>query len=519
MHSFAPARTALVACLFVWVYFSAPAWAASESTTASRVFAAVSPSIVVVKAFDKNGHAIALGSGVVIAQGVVISNCHVFESTRTASASVFYQTHRFPATLRYGDPEHDLCSFTVKGLAAPQVKMGSAAALEVGENVYAIGAPEGLDLTLSSGIVSSLRKVPGGVLIQTTAPISPGSSGGGLFDSEARLIGITAFYAKEGQQLNFALPAEWITELPARGRKIQELAALSANTRAALQKGAQSADLLLSVLGKAAAQGDAESQYLLGLIYFVGRSDLRDYAKARYWLGKAAAQGHAGAQYRLGQMYARGDGVQQDFTKARYWYGKAAAKGDADVQYILGVMYEYGLGGPQDYAKARYWYGKAAAQGHAGAQYSLGVLYIRGKGVQQDSTKARYWCGKAAAQGFADAQLRLGLMYELGLGGPQEYAKARYWYDKAAVQASTKAPFLLGALYWHGQGVPENYVQAAKWFIIGKAEGDKKDSGAALSGIEKTMTPAQIAEAQRLADQWWKAHHKKSTESLSGFEQ
>lgn len=442
MHSFTPARSALSVCLFVGGYVATLAWAAIEPTTASQVFAAVSPSIVVVKAFDKSGHAIALGSGVVIAQGVVVSNCHVFESTKTASASVFYQTRRYPATLRYGDPAHDLCSFVVNDLTAPPVKMGSAAALKVGENVYAIGAPEGLDLTLSSGIVSSLRKVPGGVVIQTTAPISPGSSGGGLFDSEARLIGITAYYAKKGQQLNFALPAEWIRELPARGRKIRGLAALSGDTRAALQKGTHA--------------------WLSG-----------DYTTALAILGPLAEDGNAGAQSILGVMYAGGYGVRQNYTQALYWLGKAAAQGDTKAQYILGDLYAQGEGVPRDYALAAYWWNKAATQGFAQAQYALGLMYDRGDGVRQDYTSARYWYGKAAEQGNTDAQ------------------------------------FFLGSMYWLGEGVPENYVQAAKWFIVGKAEGDEKNAGVALPYLKHGMTPAQIAEAQRLANQWWEAHHAK----------
>gem|GEM_PF-6105546 len=75
--------------------------------------------------------------------------------------------------------------------------------------MYAIGAPQGLELSLSEGIVSQLR---GGFppIIQTTVAISPGSSGGGLFNKNGELVGITTFQLKEGQNLNFALPVEWV---------------------------------------------------------------------------------------------------------------------------------------------------------------------------------------------------------------------------------------------------------------------------------------------------------------------
>ena len=92
----------------------------------------------------------------------------------------------------------------------------SSSSLAVGERVYAIGAPEGLELTLSEGVISGLRESGGGCVIQTSAAISPGSSVGGLSDTEGRLIGITTFSLKEGQNLNFALPTEWVQTLRIR---------------------------------------------------------------------------------------------------------------------------------------------------------------------------------------------------------------------------------------------------------------------------------------------------------------
>jgi tetratricopeptide (TPR) repeat protein len=93
----------------------------------------------------------------------------------------------------------------------------------VGEPVYAVGAPQGLELSLSEGIVSQLRGGPP-PLIQTTVAISGGSSGGGLFNAEAELVGITTFYLKDAQSLNFALPVEWIAEVA--GRKTPERGAI-----------------------------------------------------------------------------------------------------------------------------------------------------------------------------------------------------------------------------------------------------------------------------------------------------
>jgi hypothetical protein len=83
--------------------------------------------------------------------------------------------------------------------------------VSVGDRVYAIGAPKGLELTLTEGLVSSIRETTDGRVIQTSAPISPGSSGGGLFDTHGNLIGITVGGFRGGQNLNFALPGELVT--------------------------------------------------------------------------------------------------------------------------------------------------------------------------------------------------------------------------------------------------------------------------------------------------------------------
>jgi len=76
---------------------------------------------------------------------------------------------------------------------------------KVGERVFTLGSPLQLEGTLSEGVVSGLRTEDGTALVQTTAAISPGSSGGGLFDSGAKLIGITTFTLRNGQALNFAI--------------------------------------------------------------------------------------------------------------------------------------------------------------------------------------------------------------------------------------------------------------------------------------------------------------------------
>ncbi|HSC80391.1 MAG TPA: trypsin-like peptidase domain-containing protein [Chitinolyticbacter sp.] len=195
----APSRTA------------APA-AAKPVLSSSELFDTASPSIVVVVGRNGDTQLSSLGSGVVIERGEVVTNCHVV--AQTPDVKVLYQGKDYSARVRYQDHGHDLCQLSVSGLDAPAARLGGP--LRVGNKVFALGAPQGLELSLSEGIVSSLRDFDKAKLIQTTAAISPGSSGGGLFDERGGLVGITTFQSRTGQNLNFAVPAEWVALLPQR---------------------------------------------------------------------------------------------------------------------------------------------------------------------------------------------------------------------------------------------------------------------------------------------------------------
>jgi tetratricopeptide (TPR) repeat protein len=184
-----------------------------QTLSPQKLFSCLSPSVMVVESLDAKGSVIAFGSGVVIGSDHVITNRHVIEEG--VSFRVEHGGKGWPAKLIRVDPDHDLAELSVPELpdtAQPVVKRDSST-LAVGEKVYAIGAPEGLELTISEGLVSGLRDLDKDRIIQTSAAISPGSSGGGLFDAQGRLVGITTFYLKEGQSLNFALPAEWAESL------------------------------------------------------------------------------------------------------------------------------------------------------------------------------------------------------------------------------------------------------------------------------------------------------------------
>ena len=157
------------------------------------------------------------------------------------------------------------------------------------------------------------------------------------------------------------------------------------------------------------------------------------------------------------------------------------------------------LAGPQEVRKA-------ADQGYAPAQGILGMRYYAGQGVPQDYVEALKWYRKAAAQGIPMVQFNLGLMYATGQGVPQDDAEALKWYRKAADQGYAPAQAALGLTYRNGHGVPQDYVEAHKWSNLAAARAadkDMRESATALrDDVAGMMTPAQVAEAQKLAREW-----------------
>lgn len=156
-----------------------------------------------------------------------------------------------------------------------------------------------------------------------------------------------------------------------------------------------------------AEQGDAASQFALGVCYVGGIAVPQDYVAAAKWVRKAADQGLAEAQGYLGFCYMEGVGFAQDLAEAVKWYRVAADQGIAIAQCDLGNCFYDGTGVSQDMVEAVKWYRAAADQGYARAQFCLGLSYDAGEGVKQDKSVAKQWYRKAAEQGFEPAQKKL----------------------------------------------------------------------------------------------------------------
>lgn len=189
-----------------------PMPAVGKELPAAAVFQRASPSVYVVRArATAADSSFSQGSGVAIAADLIVTNYHVIKGRPVLE--IERDGTKRPAKLEAFDEAHDLALLKVEGLKARVARVRRAPEVTVGERVYAIGSPRGLELTFSDGLVSALRDSKGAKIIQTSAPISPGSSGGGLFDASGQLIGITTFTAVASQNLNFAHPVVWIDEL------------------------------------------------------------------------------------------------------------------------------------------------------------------------------------------------------------------------------------------------------------------------------------------------------------------
>ena len=190
-----------------------------------ELYRELAPSVWVVRTYDADGIVARTGSAVVTGPETLLTNCHVLEKAKRFIIRNDNVQH--DAKLQHIDVARDLCQITARNLRAPSVVMADSDKLSVGQKVFALGNPRGLELSLSDGLISALRRDEDQrnlILIQTTAPISRGSSGGGLFDSSGRLIGITTLMFEDSQNLNFAIPINRQRELAARSEAAMKAA-------------------------------------------------------------------------------------------------------------------------------------------------------------------------------------------------------------------------------------------------------------------------------------------------------
>ena len=190
-----------------------PVIAQKRSSEAPRtIYTQSKGSVVTILTFGSKNEPLSQGSGFIVSKNLIVTNYHVLAGSTTASVVFNDGTIVVSKAVVAASQPKDLAILDVDTGNKIPLTMGSELQLKVGESVYAIGAPNGLPASLSDGLVSAFRQDEGQFLIQITAPIAPGSSGGPLFNHQGQVVGITTSRLKDGG-FGFAVGANDIEQL------------------------------------------------------------------------------------------------------------------------------------------------------------------------------------------------------------------------------------------------------------------------------------------------------------------
>ena len=181
--------------------------------SASEIYQKCSPSVFSIQTYDVEGLPYATGSGFFIdSAGLAVTNFHVLENALSATVTLSDgSVHEVLGVAGYHSSQ-DYALLRIEGDSFTPLPIGDSSSLQVGDRIYTIGSPKGMQNTMSDGIISSTCRPEYQNRIQITAPISSGSSGGALLDEYGNVIGITTSTLVDSQNLNFAIPINEVIE-------------------------------------------------------------------------------------------------------------------------------------------------------------------------------------------------------------------------------------------------------------------------------------------------------------------
>lgn len=189
----------------------AAAGAAAQSTDIGKqVYSTTADSVFLVYLNDSSGKPSALGTAFLVEPRLLVTNAYVAEA---GSPVLAVGPVRVPLKIVRLDKENDLALMSVDVDLTSRPLTLAPSLPKPGEQIFAIGNPEGLEKTISQGIVSGVRETEGKQLIQISSPISHGSSGGPILNDKSEVVGVAVAFLSDGQNLNFAVPAEYVRAL------------------------------------------------------------------------------------------------------------------------------------------------------------------------------------------------------------------------------------------------------------------------------------------------------------------
>ncbi len=203
--------------IFIAMCLSLISFSCSSAETARKIAETSFPSVVMLLMEDANSQPTTLGSGFFVRENIIATNLHVVRGSYQGYAKKVGEKPKYNIIGVVGiDREMDLVLLEIENIDGPSLAFGNGQQLAVGDEVYVIGNPQGLEGTLSQGIISGIRDFGTKYVLQITAPISPGSSGGPVLNDKGRVIGVAFAALAEGQNLNFAIPAFYLSQLLTR---------------------------------------------------------------------------------------------------------------------------------------------------------------------------------------------------------------------------------------------------------------------------------------------------------------
>jgi hypothetical protein len=283
---------------------------AAELLDVPKVVKETQDAVVFITALDKAGKPQKVGTGFfVLPDGLLVTNYHVIKGAASLLVHLNNGAMFFVDKVVFADAEKDFAFLQVSGRNLPVLKLGDSDRVQVGQGVVALGNSLGLEGSVSTGIVSGVRRLDDRVLIQTTAPISHGNSGGPLLTGEGQVIGVTTMSVAEGQNINFAIAINQVKD------------ALTPPTQ-----------------GVASLSDAAKSQlsYLKGVLLY----NKNDYAAAEHLFLDAVrlAPQNFDAWMELGGVYY--DTGQTDKEIEAFKTAAQKRPLSADAHYYLGTAYE-----------------------------------------------------------------------------------------------------------------------------------------------------------------------------------